>query len=219
MLYPISQPFGRFLVEGACEIALSRLRNQRVGVMKTPFRGTNDKQPPCSGDTPLEAVRQYLQAMPQLSDLLLEFLGEIMEAERIDYNKMDEMREAYKRAQAEAVEATKTRAVPYYVVTFPQAMYKCDTCQEEVRGGYYEISNPLTATRGMFRVRLMHEFLVHGNSIYSEPIVNMSETQLGIDTHQLDAKKLLKILKGLPVPEAVILELQAALESVAKVPS
>jgi hypothetical protein len=157
----------------------------------------------------LEALRQYLAEMPLLPDVLLECLGESMAKGLFDHNNADELRLAYKEAQQLALERIGDREKPYYVVTFPQVAYKCQTCSEELRGAYYEISNPKTMSRGMFRVRLMHELIAHGRSGYYEPIVNMSDTLIGEDDHNFDVKKFLGIVQGLPVPPAVMADLQA----------
>lgn len=158
----------------------------------------------------MEAIRKYLQEMPQLSTKLLERLGEVMADDPdFDYNNAEEMRLAYKEAQQVALERIGDAKIPYFAITYPQTFYKCPTCSLEVRGAYYEISNPITMVRGMFRVRTMHEFLDHGNTVYTEPIVNMSDTLMGDDEHHLDLKKLGKILNGLPLPDEVMAELQA----------
>ena len=159
----------------------------------------------------MEALRRYLAEMPLFSTLLLEVLGEALEGESFDHNNADEMRLAYKAAQDRSLAIVRERQVPYHVITYPQVYFKCERCREEIRGAYYEISNPLTNARGMFRVRLMHDLLVHGEAGYTEPILNMSETQLGIDDHQLDFKKLAKILDGLPLPADVQNELAAGM--------
>lgn len=164
----------------------------------------------------MEALRQYLQAMPKLADTMLEHLGEIVEKEKVDYNKVDDMREACARALDAAVNELKSRQVPYYAVTYPQVYFKCEDCREEVKGAYYEISNPVTNARGVFRTRLMHALLAHGQTSYVEPILNQSETKLGEDHHPLDVKKLMGILKGLPLPDAVTQELQAGLAAAGK---
>jgi hypothetical protein len=158
----------------------------------------------------VEALRKYLQEMPQLSTKLLERLGEVMEDDKdFDYNNAEEMRLAYKEAQQVALERIQDAKIPYYALTYPQVFFKCPTCALEIRGAYYEISNPITMSRGMFRVRLMHEFLDHGQTMYTEPIINMSDTLMGEDEHHLDVKKLAKILDGLPLPAEVEAELQA----------
>ncbi|MDB5101702.1 MAG: hypothetical protein JWM80_6123 [Cyanobacteria bacterium RYN_339] len=158
----------------------------------------------------MEALRKYLQEMPQLATKLLERLGEVMEEDKsFDYNNAEEMRLAYKEAQQVALERINEAKVPYYALTYPQTFFKCPTCALEIRGAYYEISNPITMNRGMFRVRSMHEFLDHGQPVYTEPIINMSDTLMGDDEHHLDVKKLAKILDGLPIPDDVMADLQA----------
>lgn len=158
----------------------------------------------------MEALRNYLKEMPQLSNVLLERLGEVMEDGLFDYNNAEEMRLAYKEAQQVALERLGDREIPYYALVYPQVLWKCPQCQTETKGAYYEISNPKTMNRGMFRVRLMHDLLEHGASMYTEPIVNMSDTLIGEDEHHLDAAKLLRVLDGLPVPAEVRQELEAA---------
>ena len=158
----------------------------------------------------MEALRAYLKEMPNLTAQLLERLGEVMSEDLFDYNNAEEMRLAYKEAQQVALERIQDRQVPYYVIAYPQVLAKCPHCKEELKGAYYEISNPITMVRGMFRVRLMHDLLEHGYAEYTEPIVNMSDTLIGEDEHHLDAKKMLRVLDGLPVPEAVRAELEAA---------
>lgn len=158
----------------------------------------------------MEALRNYLKDMTKLESVMLVRLGEICDKENIDFNKTDEMREAVARAQAAAVQDLKERQAPYYAVTYPQLLYKCPSCREELKGAYWEISNPVTNARGVFRVRLMHEFLAHGESHYIEPIINMSDTKLGDDDHKLDAKKLAKILQGLALPPEAAAELESA---------
>ncbi len=152
----------------------------------------------------MESLRAYLQAMPQLSNRLLEQLAVAMDSEGgFDYNNAEEMRAAYADAQQLALNRIIEEKTPYYAVTYPQVFYKCQTCAAEVRGAYYEISNPITTKRGMFRVRSMHEFLAHGVTFYREPILNMSETLIGYDEHHLDVRKLTTVLAGLALPEAV----------------
>lgn len=161
----------------------------------------------------MEALREYLGQMPKLADALLERMGEALEEATFDHNNAEEMRLAYKEALEIALERIKDRKVPYFAITYPNALWKCPTCQEETKGAYYEISNPLTFQRGLFRVRLLHELLVHGRDSYQEPIVNMSDTLMGEDHHKWDFKKLAKVLDGLPVPDAVMAELHAAMEA------
>lgn len=158
----------------------------------------------------MEALRNYLKDMPNLTNALLERLGEVMEEGTFDYNNAEEMRLAYKEAQQVALERIQDSKVPYYVVVYTQVLQKCPHCKEELKGAYYEISNPITMTRGMFRVRLMHDLLEHGFASYTEPIVNMSDTLMGEDDHHLDAKKMARILDGLPIPDEVKAELDAA---------
>lgn len=160
----------------------------------------------------MEALRNYLKEMPELSKVLLERLGEVMEEGTFDYNNAEEMRLAYKEAQQVALERIQDRKVPYYVIAYNQVLQKCPHCKEELRGAYYEISNPVTMQRGMFRVRLMHDFLEHGFVEYTEPIVNMSDTLMGEDEHKLDAKKMMRILDGLPYPDEAKAELERASE-------
>ena len=159
----------------------------------------------------MESLRNYLKEMSYLPDVVLECLGSAMDKGLFDHNNAEEMRLAYNEAQQVAMEKIQDRERPYYVITYPQVKYKCPSCGKEVSGGYYEISNPRTNARGMLRVRLMHEFLEHGRPGYFEPIVNMSEVHMGDDEHDLDLKKLKKILDGLPVPPEAIAELEAGL--------
>lgn len=161
----------------------------------------------------VEALREYLGQMPKLSDMLLERMGEALEEATFDHNNAEEMRLAYKEALQVALERILERKLPYFAITYPQSLWKCPTCQEETKGAYYEISNPITHARGMFRVRLMHELLAHGRMGYCEPIVNMSDTLMGEDDHNWDFKKLTKILDGLPVPEPVMAEIRSGLEA------
>lgn len=167
----------------------------------------------------MNALREYLAEMPKLADMLLERMGEALEEAAFDQNNAEEMRLGYKEALEIALERIRERQIPYYVLTYQQVLWKCPTCSEETKGAYYEISNPLTNARGMFRVRLLHDLLVHGQSGYTEPIVNMSETLIGLDEHVWDFKKLAKVLEGLPVPEAVNAEIQAGIAASGKVPS
>jgi hypothetical protein len=163
----------------------------------------------------LEALRQYLKAMPAFADLLLVALGGVISNEEVDHNKMEDMREAFRRAQADAFASVTERKVPYFIVTFPQVVYKCPACNnDEIKGGYYEISNPLTNARAQFRVRMMHDFLVHGETGYKEPIINMSDTVLGEDDHVLDVPKMAKVLAGLPLPPDVEQELRTPVAAV-----
>lgn len=163
----------------------------------------------------MEALRNYLKEMPKLSDVLLEFLGELIEKEGVDYNRVDDMREAIAKAHAQAMDELKQKKLPYYALTYPQTLYKCEDCRQEVRGAYYEISNPITAARGTFRVKLMHELLEHGKGHYVEPIINMSETKVGEEEHGIDCKKMLKILDGLAMPPDVAAELQSGIQAAA----
>lgn len=157
----------------------------------------------------MEAFREYLRTIPRLADRLMERLADALTEGTFDHNNADELRLAYKEAQQVALEKIEDEKVAYYGIVYPQVLWKCPSCGEETKGAYWEISNPVTKERGMFRVRLIHELLVHGNDGYSEPIVNQSDTQMGIDEHTWDAKKILNILNGLPVPPAAIQELQA----------
>ena len=157
----------------------------------------------------MEAFREYLRTIPRLADRLMTRLADALEEGTFDHNNADELRLAYKEAQQVALEKIEEEKTPYYGIVYAQVLWKCPACGEETQGAYWEISNPLTKERGMFRVRLIHELLVHGNDDYSEPIVNLSEVQMGFDEHTWDAKKMLKVLDGLPVPPAAIQELQA----------
>lgn len=161
----------------------------------------------------MEALRNYLKEMPKLSDVLLEFLGEVIEKEGVDYNRVDDMRDAIAKSHAMAMDNLKERKIPYYALTYPQSQYKCEECRQDVRGAYYEVSNPITNARGTFRVKLMHEWLEHGRHHYVEPIINMSETKVGDEAHGVDCKKLSKILDGLPLPPEVAAELQAGIQA------
>lgn len=157
----------------------------------------------------MEAFRQYLSTVPRLADRLMERLADALNEGTFDHNNADELRLAYKEAQQVAVEKIEDEKIAYYGIVYPQVLWKCPECQEETTGAYWEISNPVSKERGMFRVRLVHELLVHGRDEYSEPIVNLSDTQMGFDEHTWDAKKMLRILEGLPVPPAAIQEMQA----------
>lgn len=157
----------------------------------------------------MEAFRAYLGTWPRLATKLMERLAEALEEGTFDHNNADELRLAYKEAQQVALERIEDGKTPYYGIVYPQVLWKCPNCQEETTGAYWEVSNPLTKERGMFRVRLVHELLAHGEAFYVEPIVNMSDTLMGQDEHHWDAKKMLKILDGLPVPPEALQELQA----------
>ena len=155
----------------------------------------------------MEALRAYLSEMPALSTRILENLGEAFEVDHVDHNNSDAMRQAYLAAHARALEGLKAAGTPYYAVTYPQLRAKCPACQAEIEGAYWEVSNPVTMARGIFRARLMHDLIAHGEARYSEPIVNMSEVQMGVDEHALDRAKLAKILDGLPLPAGVATDL------------
>lgn len=159
----------------------------------------------------MEALRQYLKDMSYLPDVVLECLGGSMAKGLFDHNNADELRLAYKEAQQMAMEKVESREKPYYVVIYPQVKFKCPTCSLELSGAYWEISNPKTNARGMLRTRMMHEFIEHGRPGYFEPIVNMSEVHITDDEHDLDVKKLNKLLTGLPLPPDVQAEIQTAL--------
>lgn len=164
----------------------------------------------------MESLRQYMTALPRLADVVLDHLGERLETARIDANNAEDMRRAYQAAQREAVAALAARPSAYYVVTYPQLLSRCPTCKAEFSGAYWEVSNPVSGVRGQFRARLMHDFLVHGATRYAEPILNMSETELGVDTHVLDFRKLARVLAGLPLPQAAAGELLAAQKEAVK---
>lgn len=158
----------------------------------------------------MDALRAYLQAMPNLSTKLLEQLADLMSTGGgFDYNNAEEMRAAYAQAQQTAMAHLVEAQSPYYVITYPQISFKCPTCSTEVRGAYYEVSNPITTKRGMFRARSFHEFLEHGGTSYREPILNVSETLIGHDEHHLDVKKLATVLDGLPLPGSVLADLRS----------
>lgn len=159
----------------------------------------------------MEALANYMKEMAYLPNEVLIALGRSMDLGLFDHNNAEELRLAYKEAQQIAMEKVNDRECPYYVITYPDVKYRCATCGKEVVGGYYEISNPKTHQRGMFRVRLMHELIEHGRSGYFEPIVNMSEVHITDDEHNLDFQKLKKILAGLPLPPAAQAELEAGL--------
>ncbi len=156
----------------------------------------------------MEAFREFLSTLPRLADRLMERLADALDEGTFDHNNADELRLAYKEAQQIALEKIEDEKLPYYGIVYGQVLWKCPQCGEETKGAYWEISNPITKERGMFRVRLIHELLAHGADDYSEPIVNLSEVQMGFDEHTWDAKKMLKVLDGLPVPPAAIQELQ-----------
>ena len=159
----------------------------------------------------MEALRQYLKEMSYLPDVVLECLGASMAKGLFDHNNADELRLAYKEAQQLALEKVEQRDKPYYVLIYPQVKWKCPTCNTECIGAYWEISNPKTNARGMLRTRMMHEFIEHDRPGYFEPIVNMSEVHITDDEHELDLKKLTKILTGLPLPPEVQADIQAGL--------
>ena len=159
----------------------------------------------------MEALQNYMKELCYLPHMVLEALGRSMDLGLFDHNNAEELRLAYKEAQHIAMEKVNDRERPYYVVTFPDVKWKCPTCGKEVVGAYWEISNPRTNARGMFRARMMHDFLEHGRPGYFEPIVNMSEVHITDDEHELDLKKLTKILTGLPLPPEVQADLQAGL--------
>lgn len=156
----------------------------------------------------MDALRAYLSEMPALATRILENLGEAFEVDHVDYNNSEAMRQAYLKAHAASLETLRAAGTPYYAVTYPQVRAKCPACQTEIEGAYWEISNPVTMARGIFRARLMHDLIAHGEASYAEPIVNMSEVQLGVDEHGLDKAKLAKILDGLPLPSGVAEALQ-----------
>lgn len=157
----------------------------------------------------MEAFQAYLGTWPRLATKLMERLSEALEEDAFDHNNSDELRLAYQEAAQVALERIQDSKLPYYGIVYPQVLWKCPNCAEETKGAYWEVSNPHSKERGMFRVRLVHELLVHGQDFYVEPIVNMSDTLMGEDNHTWDAKKLLKILDGLPVPPEALAELKA----------
>lgn len=157
----------------------------------------------------MEAFREYLSTVPRLADRLMERLADALTEGTFDHNNADELRLAYKEAQQVALEKLEDEKSAYYGIVYPQVLWKCPVCSTETSGAYWELSNPITKERGMFRVRLIHELLAHGSDDYSEPIVNLSDTQVGFDEHTWDAKKMLNILNGLPVPPAALQEMQA----------
>lgn len=159
----------------------------------------------------MEALGKYMKEICYLPTMVLEALGRSMDLGLFDHNNAEELRLAYKEAQQLAMEKVNDSERPYYVVTYPQVKYRCATCGFEVVGAYWEISNPKTHARGMFRARMMHELIEHSRPGYFEPIVNMSEVHITDDEHEMDLKKLKKILAGLPLPPDVAAELDAGL--------
>lgn len=155
------------------------------------------------------ALSAYLNGIPCLADALMEQLANALDQELFDHNNAEEMRLAFKEAQQLALEKIKDAGLAYYSVVYPQVLYKCPRSGKELKGAYWEISNPITNQRGMFRLRVVHSVREFQEDRYTEPIINMSDTVMGEDEHVFDRPKLAKILQGLNVPPALQAELAA----------
>lgn len=155
------------------------------------------------------ALSAYLNGLPCLADELMEKLADALEQELFDHNNSEEMRLAFKEAQQLALEKITDAGLAYYSVVYPQVLYKCPRSGKEIKGAYWEISNPKTFQRGMFRMRVVHSVREFQEDRYTEPIINMSDTVMGDDEHVFDRPKLAKILAGLNIPPALAAELAA----------
>lgn len=155
------------------------------------------------------ALGAFLDRVPCLADELMNKLADALDQGLFDHNNAEEMRLAFKEAQQLALEKIKDAGLPYYSVVYPQVQFKCPRSGKELKGAYWEISNPITHQRGMFRVRVVHSAREFQEDRYTEPIINMSDTVMGEDEHVFDRPKLARILQGLQVPPELAAELAA----------
>jgi pilus retraction protein PilT len=166
----------------------------------------------------LEAFRIFLSAIPCLADRVLERVASTLAEGGEEREEMQAGSHAHQAAAATALARLREGRLIYRNVLYPHLSHTCQDCGEPVVGAYWELVNPVTHVRGVFRTRLVHELLSHRRSSYQEPIVNLSGAIIAMEEHTWDFEALLRILDGLSIPTAVFTELHTRLQPLEPAP-
>ncbi|MEB3283700.1 MAG: hypothetical protein VKN33_00220 [Candidatus Sericytochromatia bacterium] len=162
----------------------------------------------------LEAFRIYFSAIPCLADRVVERLASAVEEGVVEQGDAQAVRRAHQVAAGSALARLREGRLVYRNLLFPHLSYRCQDCGEEVQGAYWELVNPITNDRGVFRTRLVHELITHRRMSYQESVLNFSGTVVALEDHTWDFQALLRILDGLSTPPAVLAEIQTMLQPV-----
>ncbi|MEB3197477.1 MAG: hypothetical protein VKP62_09770 [Candidatus Sericytochromatia bacterium] len=157
----------------------------------------------------MEAFRIYLTAIPNLAERVVEILASTLEEGGLDVNDAESLRQAHRHALNAAFTRLRDSRTAYVNVLYPHLRQLCGDCGQEFCGAYWEVANPMTSERSVFRTRLIHELIVHRRTAYEEPLYNLSGTAIAIERHSWNLDALLRVLQGLTVPPAVVSELRA----------
>lgn len=160
----------------------------------------------------MEAFRIYFSAIPCLAERVVERLASALEEGVVDPNDSHAVRRAHQLAAASALTRLREARLVYRNLLYPHLTHTCQDCGESIVGAYWELVNPLTHDRGVFRTRLVHELVSHRRISYQEPVLNLSGTVIALEDHTWDFEALLRILDGLSIPPAVLTELHTLVQ-------
>jgi hypothetical protein len=156
----------------------------------------------------LETLRQYLQEVPVLAQLiereLLNHPANVTNTEDLRFHVEDLQQKLFARLKAERT--------PYAVVHFPEMELSCPACKESFSGYYWELNNPATGKGLCVSNRLIHALVAHEQFFITESLHNVAGTRVGDSRLVLDVAGLASVLKGSSAPAEIVAECEAAAE-------
>lgn len=153
----------------------------------------------------LDVTRRFLAEVPLLADMLEEALKE----NPVPGNNPEELREHLVQHQKRIVASFKEEKRLYRIQNLPAEVFPCPDCAAEVKGAYWELSNPATGRRALFPSLLLHGFIEHGATVLVEPIINLSNILMGEREVKFDLRALVQVLAGAELPEGLREECEA----------
>lgn len=163
---------------------------------------------------PLQATATYLKSLAVLKDLVND---EFLKAVR-GVSSDAEMRGLRRRIQDQTIARLKEEKRPYTILHYGDLEQACPVkgCDQKVKGGYYEVSNPVTNKNVMIPSAIAHGLLEHLQPGIDEACFNLGNSPMGNIEQYANISGLIKTLENSDVPEEVLEELRAVVDQVEK---
>lgn len=156
----------------------------------------------------LENLRQYLNDVPKLAELLERALHE----NPANVSNTEDLRFHLEDLQTDLAKRLKDEKQLYSVLHFPEQELKCPTCGTLVMGYYWELNNPATGKGQCVSNALFHALVAHEEFFQTEMMYNVSGTRVGETRQVLDLAALLAVVEGSSAPAEIVAELKTAIE-------
>lgn len=146
-----------------------------------------------------ENLRLFLAEVPIFSRLLDAEVQSILTSSA----SSDDIKNARAEAHAKVKAEIKESQALYAVISFPDSVWTCPHCGEEIAGAYWELNNPITNKGLQVPLKLFHLFLDHGEFECLEPIENLSGQPISETILTIDLPGIARVMKGAWMPEDV----------------